>query len=208
MPDGPEVTKLGGVTVAAAELSVVSAFADVLATVAAAGVWVAAGVLAEALPGTRTADALRRRAQVLSVLVAVGTALLIAVPVIRTYLIVNPFPALASAVPAGLAALVWITALPRLRWMRRGAAVFAHHFPAPPALRAAAAHPLVGVPVQATALAAVLATPLAAGIAVSAGVALTFGAVTVLGLAVRHALRHSRLAEGAVRLPRTRPRSA
>jgi hypothetical protein len=70
--------------------------------------------------------------------------------------------------------------------------------PAPPALRAAAAHPLVATPLQVTGLAALAGVPIAAGVievpgAQVAGIVLTVVGLAVLALGIRHAIRHSRL---------------
>ena len=84
--------------------------------------------------------------------------------------------------------------------VRRGATTFATAplTPAPPALRAAAAHPLVATPLQVTGLAALAGVPIAAGVievpgAQVAGIVLTVLGVVVLALGIRHAVRHSRL---------------
>jgi hypothetical protein len=83
--------------------------------------------------------------------------------------------------------------------IRRGARAFATApmTPAPPALRAAAAHPLVAAPLQVTGLAAVVGLPIAAGLvkvpgAEIAGIAITIVSVAVAVIGVRAALRHSR----------------
>jgi hypothetical protein len=70
--------------------------------------------------------------------------------------------------------------------------------PAPPGLRAAAAHPLVTVPLQVTGLATLVGLPIAAGVvevpgADAAGIAITGVAVAVTVIGIRAALRHSRL---------------
>ncbi|MBQ1013952.1 hypothetical protein KBX53_24005, partial [Micromonospora sp. M51] len=62
--------------------------------------------------------------------------------------------------------------------------------------------PLVGLPLQVTALATVPALVAAAGTDLGAdpgvtGPAITVGAVAVIAIGVRHALRHNRLAERA-----------
>jgi hypothetical protein len=105
--------------------------------------------------------------------------------------------ALAYLAALGAAGVV----LPRLRRLASAARAFA---PAPdtptaPALRAMAAHPLVGAPLHAAGAAALLA--LAAGLGAWRPAAVTV--VTLLGTllavsAIAHARRHSRLAEPAL----------
>ncbi|MEV8506787.1 hypothetical protein AB0368_18515 [Actinoplanes sp. NPDC051475] len=165
-----------------------------------AAVWLTAGLLADALPVARTARALRRRAKALSMVVGAGVAVFIAVPVVTGLLpgdSAAPAAALFPAVPAVV--VVTVTAR-RLTRIRRGAGAFATApmTPAPPALLAAAAHPLLATPLQVTGLAAVIGIPIAAGLvevpgAEVAGIAITVASVVVLTLAVRHAVRHSRL---------------
>lgn len=165
-----------------------------------AAVWLTAGLLADSLPVARTARALRRRARALSMVVGTGVAVFIAVPVITGLLpgdSAAPAAALFPAVPAVV--VVTVTAR-RLTRIRRGAGAFATApmTPAPPALLAAAAHPLLATPLQVTGLAAVIGVPIAAGLvevpgAEVAGIAITVASVVVLTLAVRHAVRHSRL---------------
>jgi hypothetical protein len=172
-----------------------------------AAIWLTAGILADALPDVRTARALHSRARALSILVGAGAAVLVAVPVADVLLpgtSAAPSAALLCAVPA---MVVLVVTTRRLGWLRRGAAAFssAPLTPAPPALRAAAAHPLLATPLQVTGLAALLGVPIAAGMiavpgASVAGMAITFVALGVVAIAVRHAIRHSRLAEHAVRI--------
>jgi hypothetical protein len=108
-----------------------------------------------------------------------------------------PAAALLPAVPA---LVVLMATARRLSQVRRGAGAFATAplTPAPPALRAAAAHPLVATPLQVTGLAALAGVPIAAGVisvpgAQVAGIVLTVVGVAVLALGIRHAIRHSRL---------------
>lgn len=173
---------------------------DLLLIGTLAGLWLTAGLLAEALPGARTARELRRRARTLSMLVGGGTAMFLAVPLIAGVLpgaSAAPAATLLAAVPA----LVVLTVTGRrLAQVRRGAGAFATAplTPAPPALRAAAAHPLVATPLQVTGLAALAGVPIAVGAievpgAQMAGIVLTVVGVAVLALGVRHAIRHSRL---------------
>ncbi|WP_199513292.1 hypothetical protein [Nucisporomicrobium flavum] len=165
-----------------------------------AAVWLTAGLLADTLPAARTARELRRRAGALSTMVGAGVAVFLAVPVITGLLpgeSAAPSAALLPAVPALV--VVTVTAR-RLTQLRRGAATFATAplTPVPPALRAAAAHPLVATPLQVTGLATLIGIPIAAGIvevpgADIAGIVLTVTGLAVLALAIRHAVRHSRL---------------
>ncbi len=88
----------------------------------------------------------------------------------------------------------------RLTQVRRGAGAFAAapQTPVPPALRAAAAHPLILVPMQVTGLAAVVGLPIAGRLvhvpgSDVAGIAITVVGAAVVAIGVRAALRHSRL---------------
>ena len=173
---------------------------DLLLIGALAAVWLTAGLLADALPGARTARELRRRARTLSTVVGVGAAVLLAVPLVTGMLpgtSAAPAAALLAVVPALVVVLVTAR---RLTQIRRGADAFATAplTPAPPALLAAAAHPLVATPLQITGLAALAGVPIAAGVievpgAQVAGIVLTVVGVAVLALGFRHAIRHSRL---------------
>ena len=114
-----------------------------------------------------------------------------------------------AAVPSLVVAVCTVR---RVRRLRAGAGAFASApgTPAPYGLRAAAAHPLVGLPVQVTALTMVPALIVAGGTDLGAqpgvaGPAITIGALAVAVIGVRHALRHNRFAERA-RTPA--PRSA
>ncbi len=180
---------------------------DLVVVAGLAVAWLAAGLLAETLPGLRTARALLRRTRVLLGLVAFGVGLLVAVPVIAVLTPGTSAAAPAALLPAVPALVVLTTTLHRLTWLRRGAAAFstAPRTPAPPTLQAAAAHPLVATPLQVTGLAALVGMPVAAGFvtvpgAGPAGAAIGLIAVAVLIIGIRHALRHSRLAQQAVRI--------
>jgi hypothetical protein len=178
----------------------VDIIADLILAGLLAGVWLTAGLLADGLPAARTALELRRRARVLSALVATGAAVLVAVPVV-TILLPGESVAATAILPAAVPALIVLTAgLRRLGLVRRGAGVFlaAPQTPVPPGLRAAAAHPLVLVPLQVTGLAALVGLPIAARLvevpgADVAGIAITAVAAAVLAIGIRAALRHSRL---------------
>ena len=165
-----------------------------------AGVWLTAGLLADALPGARTARELRRRARTLSMLVGSGVAVFIAVPLVTGVLSGHSAAPAAAVLPAVPALVVVLVTARRLAQVRRGAGAFATAplTPAPPALLAAAAHPLVATPLQVTGLAALAGVPIAAGVievpgAQVAGIVLTVVGVAVLALGIRHAIRHSRL---------------
>jgi len=165
-----------------------------------AGVWLTAGLLADALPSARTARELRRRARTLSMLVGGGVAVFIAVPLVTGVLSGESAAPAAAVLPAVPALVVVLVTARRLAQVRRGAGAFATAplTPAPPALLAAAAHPLVATPLQITGLAALAGVPIAAGVievpgAQVAGIVLTVVGVAVLALGIRHAIRHSRL---------------
>jgi hypothetical protein len=172
-----------------------------------AATWLTAGLVADTLPDVRTARALHRRTRTLSILVGVGAAVFVAVPVIAWALPGTSAAPSATLLPAVPALVVLTVTVRRLGWLRRGAAAFsaAPLTPASPALRAAAAHPLLATPLQVTGLAAGGGVPIAARLiavpgASVAGMAITFVALGVVAIAVRHAIRHSRLAEHAVRI--------
>ena len=173
---------------------------DLILIGALAGVWLTAGLLADALPGARTARELRRRARTLSMLVGGGVAVFIAVPLVTGVLSGTSAAPAAAVLPAVPALIVVLVTTRRLAQVRRGAGAFATAplTPAPPALLAAAAHPLVATPLQITGLAALAGVPIAAGVievpgAQVAGIVLTVVGVAVLALGIRHAIRHSRL---------------
>ena len=189
--------------------------ADLVLAGALVAVWLTAGLLADTLPAARSARELRRRAGQLSMVVAAGATVFVAVPLVTAALpgeSAAPAAALAPAVPA----LVVLTAsLRRLTQVRRGAGAFAAApmTPVPPALRAAAAHPLVLVPLQVTSLATLLGLPIAGRLvtvpgADLAGIAITVVGVAVLAIGVRAGLRHSRLSGLALApINRGRPRA-
>jgi hypothetical protein len=183
-----------------------------------AAVWVAAAVVADGLPRLDRARALRRRTGWLSALILTGLALTAAVlltglqsaggtPVDRAA------PGLAlAAVPALVVAVCTVR---RVRRLRAGAGAFARapETPAPHGLRAASAHPLIGLPLQVTALAAVPAVVSAAGLDLftgggATGAAVTVGTLGIAAIGVRHALRHNRLAERAMPAAVSSPRAA
>ncbi|PZF98630.1 hypothetical protein [Micromonospora deserti] len=173
----------------------------------AAAVWLAAGYVADGLPRLDQARALRRRAGWLLALTLTGLGLTAAVLAAG---LSNPGSTAADraagglAVATGPALVVAVCTVRRVHRLRAGAGAFsaAPETPAPHGLRAAAAHPLVGLPLQVTGLAilpavvAAYAPDLLAGPGVT-GPAITVGALGVGAIGVRHALRHSRLAERA-----------
>ncbi|GAB3055071.1 hypothetical protein GCM10027186_02690 [Micromonospora schwarzwaldensis] len=186
-----------------------------------AAVWLAAGLVAEGLPGLDRARALRRRTGWLSALVLTGLTLTAAVLVAGLQsagATAVDRAAAGLAVAAAPAALVAVCTVRRLRRLRAGAGAFAAApgTPAPHGLRAAAAHPLIALPLQATALAVLVAVLPAAGVDLFAapgvaGPAITVAVLGLTAIGVRHALRHNRLAERA--MPRaaavsTRPAGA
>ncbi|HTF09503.1 MAG TPA: hypothetical protein VK659_15150 [Asanoa sp.] len=175
-------------------------------TAAIAAAALAAAALADLLPRATTAAVLRRRAARLQLLVGGLLTVLAAIGLAGLAGYDDLVPAV---VPLAVPALaVGFFSLRRLGRVRRGAAAFATapHTPAPPGLRAAAAHPLLALPIQVTALAGVAAVLAAAGLVALTvpavlGVVLTTAGLVVTGIGVRDALRHSRLAEGAVARP-------
>ncbi|WP_240670497.1 hypothetical protein [Actinoplanes solisilvae] len=174
--------------------------ADLILTGALVVVWLTAGLLADALPSARSAMELRRRAVRLTALVVGGALVFVAVPVVTALLpgeSAAPAAALAPAVPA---LVVLTVGLRRMAQVRRGAGAFATapQTPVPPALRAAAAHPMILVPLQVTGLATLVSLPIAGGLvrvpgADLAGIAITVVGVAVLAIGVRAGIRHSRL---------------
>ncbi|WP_239164303.1 hypothetical protein [Actinoplanes palleronii] len=183
---------------------------DVILIGTLAAVWLTAGLLADGLPTAGTALLMRRRARLLAVLVATGAAVFIAVPVATALTPGTSSAPLAALLPVVPALIVLTLGVRKLGWVRRGAGAFATAplAPVPPALRAAAAHPLIAAPLQITGLAAIVALPIAAGVVDLPGrgvpsttgfaglvaVALILLAVAVIAIGIRAALRHSRLA--------------
>ena len=172
-----------------------------------AAVWLAAGVVADGLPLLRNTRMLRRRTGWLLVLAITGVALTAAV-LGGGLLSAGTAPidqaAAGLTLAAGPALVATVCSVRRIRRLRAGAGAFvsAPATPAPHGLRAAAAHPLVGLPFQVTALATVPAVIAAAGADLGAdpgvtGPAITVGALGVIAIGVRHALRHNRFAERA-----------
>ncbi|MFC3503555.1 hypothetical protein ACFOOK_21630 [Micromonospora krabiensis] len=170
-----------------------------------AAVWLAAGVLADGLPGLDRACALRRRSGWLLVLTLTGLTLTAAVLGAG---LLSPGGATAdraaaaldlAALPALVVAACGVRRVHRL-WSGAGAFATAPDTPASHGLRAAAAHPLIGLPLQVTGLLTVPAVITASGSDLFArpgvtGPAITVGAVAVLAVGIRHALRHNRFAE-------------
>lgn len=173
---------------------------DLILIGALAAIWLTAGLLADALPVAHTARELHRRARTLSMLVGGGAAVFIAVPMVAGAVPGTSAAPAAALLPAVPAFVVLMMTSRRLTQIRRGAGAFATAplTPTPPALRAAAAHPLVATPLQVTALAALAGVPIAAGAvelpgADVAGIAITAIGLVVGVLGIRHAIRHNRL---------------
>jgi hypothetical protein len=192
----------------------VNIVADLSLIGALALAWLAAGLIADALPAARTARELRRRAGILAVVIGAGAAVFVAIPLV-SWLVPGRSSAPSAALLAAVPAFVVLTAgARRLGQVSRGAGVFASapQIPVPPALRAAAAHPLVLVPIQVTGLAALIGLPIAGGLvqvpgADVAGIAITVVGVAVIAIGVRAAVRHSRLSLLALApIGRSRPR--
>lgn len=187
---------------------------DLVLVGALAAAWTAAGLVADALQNARSAAGLRRRAMWLSALVMIGAAVFVAVPTV-TWIRPGEQQAPTAALLAAIPGLVVLTmGVRRLGQVRRGAGAFATapQTPVPPALRAAAAHPLLIVPMQVTGLAALLGVPIAARVVQIpasnvAGIAITVVGVAVIAIGVRAAVRHSRLSLLALApIGRGRPR--
>jgi hypothetical protein len=175
---------------------------DLLSWLVLAAGWLIAALLADSLPALGDPARLRRRVTALVVLVVAGLAGLIGM---IGQGIADPGRTAVLVLVAGPALAVALLAVPRLRRLRAGSAAFltAPAAPNPPGLRADAAHPLVALPVQVTAVALLPATVQATGItavqgAGTDGLVLTGAGVLLVAAGVRHALRHSRLAERAV----------
>jgi hypothetical protein len=188
--------------------------ADLILAGALTVAWLAVGLFADGLPSAQSARELRRRAGVLTMLVATGAAVFVAVPLV-TWIVPGDSSAPAAALLPAVPALIVLTlGVRRLGQVRRGAGAFATapQTPVPPALRAAAAHPLILVPMQVTGLAAVVGLPIAAGLVKVpgsdfAGIAVTVMGAVVVAIGVRAAVRHSRLSLLALApLGRIRPR--
>jgi hypothetical protein len=181
--------------------------------------WLAAGLVADGLPGARTAGALRRRTGSLLALTLAG---LLAMAAVGLAALISAGPTLADrlslhlALPAVPAAVVAFSAVPRLRrlWLAAGAFRAAPDTPVPPALRAGAAHPMIGFPLQVAGLVTLPAMVTATGLVALTGPAmigmvLTAAVFLAVTIGIRHALRHSRLAERAVLVrPPASPRTS
>lgn len=187
---------------------------DFAVLLGAVGCWLAAGLLADGLSAAPTVARLRRRAGALLVfswagLLGTGAVAGIALSGDGSGPVGGAGPAL--LLPAVPAVVVAARTVRRLRGLRAGAGAFATapDTPIPPALRAAAAHPLVVLPLQLTGLTALPAIGAATGAVAGAapmagpglaGLALTAVALVAVTTGVRHGLRHSRLAERSVTL--------
>jgi hypothetical protein len=183
---------------------------DLILAGALTGVWLTAGLLVETLPTARTARELRLRTGLLSMLVGAGAAVFVAVPVITGLLPGASAAPAAALLPAVPAMIVLTVTRRRLTQIRPGAGAFATAplAPLPPGLRAAAAHPLIAVPLQVTGLATLVGLPIAAGVVTvpdwdMAGIAISLVGVAVVAATVRAGVRHSRLSVPAV-VPRAR----
>ncbi|MFG1886521.1 hypothetical protein ACGFIR_01440 [Micromonospora sp. NPDC049051] len=181
-------------------------------------VWLVAGWLADGLPRLDHARALRRRTGWVLALTLTGLGLTAAV-LVAGLSSAGATPADRAAAGLTLAAapafVVAACTLRRVRRLRAGAGALssASRTPAPHGLRASAAHPLIGLPVQLTGLAILPAVAAASvpdllsrpGVT---GPAVTVGVLGVAAIGVRHALRHNRLVERAVPARPASPRPA
>lgn len=174
---------------------------------AVAAVWLTAGLVADGLPDAGTARGLRRRTALLVLLAGTGVAAMagVAAVALSTTDAAADQALRALALPALPAAVVAVATTRRLVRLHRGARAFASapHTPAPPALRAAAAHPLLAMPLQVAGLLTLPATVTAAGLAeltgpTMLGLVLTVAVLAGATIGVRHSLRHDRLATRAV----------
>jgi len=191
---------------------------DLAILLAIAAVWLAAGLVAEGLPKLRTARVLRRRTGSLFALVGLGLAGMAAVGLnglATAGSTVADQVSAGLALPAAPAVIVAATTARRVRrlWVGAGAFATAPDTPASPTLRAAAAHPMIALPVQVTGLATLPAMVTATGLAPLTGPSMIGSVLTAAVLAVgligvRHALRHSRLVERAVTVRPRSPRPA
>jgi hypothetical protein len=164
-----------------------------------AAVWAGAAVVTGALPAAGRVRSLRRRATVLTWLVVAGlvtlTMVLLGVASTPASGATSSVRAALIAAPAGVAAL---TSVPLLGGLRAATRAFtpAPGSPTPPVLRASSAHPLLAVPVQLAALAAVLGALLSvdlAGASHSPATLVTLVAVAGLAVALVNAVRYGRL---------------
>ncbi|TDC82941.1 hypothetical protein E1193_10285 [Micromonospora sp. KC606] len=171
-------------------------------------VWLAAGIVADGLPRLDRARALRRRTGWLLALTVTGLSMTAAV-LLTDLASTGDTPADRAAAGLTLVAVPGVVvaacAVRRARRLRSGARALAtaSGTPAPYGLRATAAHPLIALPVQVTALATVPPVLSTVGVDLTAGPgltgpAITVGGIVVIAIGVRHALRHSRLAERAL----------
>jgi hypothetical protein len=180
---------------------------------ALAVIWLTAGLLVDAMSTARTARELRRRAGIISLLVGAGAAVFVAIPVITGLLPGASTAPAAALLPAVPAMIVLTVTRRRLTQIRRGAGAFATApmTPAPPGLRAAAAHPLVIAPLQITGLATLVGLPIAAGLVTVpgsdvAGIALSVVGLAVIAIAIRAGMRHSRLSVRVIAPMKRAPR--
>jgi hypothetical protein len=178
-----------------------------------AAIWLTAGLLVDAMSTARTARELRRRAGIISLLVGAGAAVFVAIPVITGLLPGGSMAPAAALLPAVPAMIVLTVTRRRLTQIRRGAGAFATApmTPAPPGLRAAAAHPLVIAPLQVTGLATLVGLPIAAGLVTVpgsdvAGIALSVVGLAVIAIAIRAGMRHSRLSVRVIAPMKRAPR--
>ncbi|NLU77994.1 hypothetical protein HCA58_06210 [Micromonospora sp. HNM0581] len=183
-----------------------------------AAAWWTAGYLADGLPRLNHARELRQRTGWLLALTLTGLGLTVALPIAGLGT-VGPSPVddaadglVFAAVPALLVAGSTVRRLRRL-WAGAGALSVTARTPAPHGLRAAAAHPLVGLPLQVTGLALLPAVIMASGAgrflgSSATGPVITVAVLAVAAIAVRHALRHSHFAERAMPERVSSPRPA
>jgi hypothetical protein len=186
---------------------------DLMLVGALAAIWLTAGLLVDAMPTARTARELRRRAGIISLLVGAGAAMFVTIPVVTGLLAGASAAPAAALLPAVPAMIVLTVTRRRLTQIRRGAGAFATAplTPVPPALRAAAAHPKITVPLQVTGFTTLIGLPIAAGLVTVpgsevAGIALSVVALAVIAIAIRAGLRHSRFSGRVIAPMKRAPR--
>lgn len=168
---------------------------------ATAAAWAAASVLTGTLPTAGSVRALRRRAAVLSWLIAGGLMSFGVALVVPAGGSVTREQVALLAAPAAVAAL---SSLPLLGGLRATARAFspAPGTPTPPTLRASAAHPLLALPVQVVAMTAAAGALFAAGVVEgSASLAVVLALLTTAtgAAALFNGVRYGRLRELATR---------
>lgn len=158
--------------------------------------WIAAGLVAGALPAIPTASALLRRCRY--TLLAIGAGGLGLFASAGWWLSRSPAVLGALAVPVAAALVTAVPRLVRLGDAVRPFAAAGRSTPAPRALRAAAGHPLLGAPIQLCGYGATAALLVGLG-GIGAPPVLGAAAVVSVITAVAHATRYPKLVGMALR---------